>query len=80
MSERATLAILDDGKFIVGLPPSLELPKDEQKELLLSLKNHLKLWSFPDSNADVLLFPFPIDVIDLRTKHDRPKELDAGTD
>ena len=76
MSERGTLTLLDDRKFILGLPENVEIGEKAREYI----KNQIKLWSFDDSNLDLLIFPFPIDVIDLRTKHDRPKELDTGTD
>lgn len=73
MSERSTLALLDDGKFILGVPNGEEL----SPELIMNLKNHIKLWSFPDSNLDLIIFPFAVDVVDLRTKHEpKPSEID----
>lgn len=72
MSERATLSLLDDGKFVLGVPAH----SDINKEAFNRLQTQLKLWSFDDSNFDLLVFPFPVDVVDLRTKHEQPPKTD----
>lgn len=59
-SNRATLTLLSDGKYILGLP------REMTAQEAFHISERLRMWLDASEPKRLLIFPFPIDVVDKR--------------